>query len=245
METSQRVALVTGGARGIGEGIVRRLAADGLSVGFTYLQAKDRADALAQETGALAIHADSGDEAAVRAAVNTVASTYGGLDVLVNNAFSNALWPIRQYPMEFFDTMLRVNLRGTWVATQEAAAYLGEGGRIINIGSIFADHLPAGELLRAGQAVYAMVKAGMAGMTRGLARELGPKGITANTIQPGIILSDSAKAVPDAVAYMVGMTPVGKVGQLADVASVVSYLASLESRFVNGATWDVDGGFAA
>lgn len=242
METSQRVALVTGGSRGIGAGIVRRLTNDGVRVAFTYLQSKSLADDIARETGALAIQADSGEEEAVRDSVDTTVRQFGRLDILVNNSFAAVGLPIEQFPMAGFDRMFQVNLRGAWVAIQQALKHLDRGGRIVNIGSIFADHLPTGENMRVGHAAYSMAKAGLAGMTRALARELAPRGITINVVQPGLILTDAAQ---EAAEHMTSLTPVGFGGDPADIAGVVAYLASLESRFVTGSTWDVDGGFGA
>ncbi|RSM73836.1 SDR family oxidoreductase [Kibdelosporangium aridum] len=243
METSQRVALVTGGSRGIGAGIVRRLTNDGVRVAFTYLKSKELADDLARETGALAIQADSGAEDAVRSSVDETVRHFERLDVLVNNSYAATGLPIEQLPMAEFDRMFQVNVRGTWIAIQEALKHIGNGGRIVNIGSIFADHLPTGEVMRTGHAAYSMAKAGLAGMTRALARELAPKGITINTVQPGLILTDAA--TQEIAEHMTSLTPVGFGGNPADVAGVVAYLASLESRFVTGSTWDVDGGFGA
>jgi 3-oxoacyl-[acyl-carrier protein] reductase len=242
MELKGRTALVTGGSRGIGAGIVRRFTGEGAHVAFTYLHAAKEAEEVVHETGALAIQADSGDPDSVRTAVAQTVSAFGGLDILVNNSYYASMVPVGEHLIEDFDRAVAVNLRGAWVAIQAALSHMGTGGRIINIGSIFADRLPVGELGQV-QAVYSMTKAGIAGLTRGLARDLGPRGITVNNIQPGVIKTGSL--YPEIIDFMVSQTPVGSHGEPADIASVVAYLAGPESWFVNGATWNVDGGFAA
>jgi 3-oxoacyl-[acyl-carrier protein] reductase len=180
-----RRALVTGGSRGIGAAIVRRLAADGADVAFTYLSSPENAEKLAAEasaggTNVVAIHADSGDVDSIRGAVETTAARFGGLDVLVNNAGVSITGPIESFDLEQFDRMVAVNVRGVFAAIQAAVPHMGEGGRIISIGSVNADRVPA-----PGISVYSMTKAAVAGLTRGVARELGPRGITVNNIAVG------------------------------------------------------------
>ena len=239
-----RVALVTGGSRGIGAAIVRRLATDGASVAFTYGRGVEDAEALAAEISAhdrrvLAIRADSADPVAVQNAIETTLDAFGSLDILVNNAGVAHAAPLDEFPLVEFDRMLAVNVRGVFTAIQGASRHLGRGGRIITIGSVNADRVPV-----AGIGAYAMTKAAVAGLTRGLARELGPRGITVNTVQPGPTATDMN---PDAGAFaqaMKDLMPLGHYAQPADIASAVAYLAGPESRFVTGATWDVDGGLA-
>ena len=240
-----RTALVTGGSRGIGAGIVRKLAQEGANVAFTYVKAKDKAGEVAKEVAdaggaALAVQADSGDPEAVRRAVAETVAAFGGLDILVNNAFFDGYGPIETYSVEDFDRMTGVNLRGAYVAIQESVRHMKTDGRVINIGSIFADSTPA-EI--GGAAVYQMTKAGIAGLTRGLARELGPRGITVNNIQPGIIHTSDYPRVEEYRAIMVAQTAVGRIGQPQDVAAAVAFLAGPGASFVNGATMNVDGGF--
>ncbi|CAI7975020.1 c-di-GMP-binding biofilm dispersal mediator protein [Frankia sp. Hr75.2] len=234
-----KTALVTGGSRGIGAAIVRRLTADGAQIAFTYASAKDQADAVAEATGALAMQADSSDHEAVRAAVSRTTEHFGGLDILVNNAGVSHIAPVEDFPLEEFDRLIAVNVRGVFSAVQAAAPHLGQGGRIITIGSVIVDRVPF-----PGASVYALSKAAVAGFTRGLARELGPRGITVNNVQPGPIDTDSN---PDSGPYaksLKELMPVGYYGKPADVASAVAYLASPEARFVTGTNWNIDGGTA-
>ncbi|WP_333776207.1 3-oxoacyl-ACP reductase family protein [Streptomyces sp. IBSBF 3136] len=238
-------ALVTGGSRGIGAGIVRRLAEEGAYVVFTYVRGEAAAQALTREVSAaggraVAVQADSGDPEAIRTAVADTVRMSGRVDILVNNASYTGSAPIASFSVEEFDRMMAVNLRGAFVAVQEAVRHMGDGGRIINTGSIFADRTPS--VADAGTFVYQMAKAGIAGFTRGIARELGPRGITANTIQPGVIKTDALGE--ESEKLMLSLTPVGRVGSPADIAGAVAYLASAESGFVNGVTFNIDGGFA-
>src|SRR5260370_6257917 len=180
-----KAALVTGGSRGIGAAIVRRLANDGAAVAFTYAAAADKAQALVKEVGAVfgrvfAIKADSAEPEAVRKAVSQTVEELGGLDMLVNNAGILMLGVIDDYALADFDRMVAVNVRAVFVAVQAAIPHLREGGRIISTGSVNADR--AGF---PGASVYSMTKAALAGLTRGLARDLAPRGITVNVIQPG------------------------------------------------------------
>jgi 3-oxoacyl-[acyl-carrier protein] reductase len=240
-----RRALVTGGSRGIGAEIVRRLAADGAAVAFTYGASAVEAEKLAAEIAgdggtALAIQADSADPGQVASSVDEAVSKLGGLDVLVNNAGVGYFGDIESFPLEEFDRLVAINIRGVFVATQRAVPHLGEGGRVINIGSINADRVPG-----PGLSVYSMTKAAVAGLTRGLTRELGARGITINNVQPGPIATDMN---PDEGEFADSLRPVialGHYGRAQDVASVVSYLAGPESDFVTGANWNVDGGFTA
>jgi 3-oxoacyl-[acyl-carrier protein] reductase len=242
---SGKRALITGGSRGIGAAIVRRLAADGAMVGFTYAASassadKLRADVSAQGGMALAIQANSVDAQQVTAAIDEAVAAFGGLDILVNNAGVSISGIAESLPLQDFDRMLAVNVRGVFVAIQHAIPHLGTGGRIVTIGSIFAEHVP-----RPGSAVYAMTKAALAGLTRGLARELGPRGITVNVIQPGPTATDSNPDSGEFADAMRQLTAVGHYGRPEDIASAVAYLVSPEAGFITGITWNVDGGFAA
>jgi 3-oxoacyl-[acyl-carrier protein] reductase len=242
---SGRRALVTGGSRGIGAAIVRRLAADGAKVAFTYAASAGpadelRADVSAQGGTAVAIKADSADAQEVTDAVDQAVAAFGGLDILVNNAGITRSGVVESLALQDFDRMLAVNVRGVFVAIQRAIPHLGTGGRIVTIGSIFADRVP-----RPGSAVYAMTKAALTGLTRGLARELGPRGITVNIIQPGPTATDANPDSGEWADAMRQLTAVGHYGRPEDIASAVAYLASPESGFITGTTWNVDGGFSA
>jgi 3-oxoacyl-[acyl-carrier protein] reductase len=238
-----RRALVTGGSRGIGAEIVRRLAADGAALAFTYGSSAAEADKLAAEIAAdggtsVAIQADSGDPEQVARAIDETVAQLGGLDILVNNAGVAYIGDVESLTMEQFDRLVAINVKGVFAAVQRALPHLGTTGRIINIGSINADRVPG-----PGLSIYAMSKAAVAGLTRGLARELGPRGITVNNIQPGPVATDMNPEVGEFADSLREVMALGRYGQPRDIASVVSYLAGPEAAYVTGANWNVDGGF--
>ena len=238
-----RRALVTGGSRGIGAEVVRRLAADGAAVAFTYGASAAEAQKLVAEVAAnsgtaVAIQADSADALQVAKSVDDTVSKLGGLDILVNNAGVAYIADAGSFTLEQFDRSVAINVRGAFVAIQRALPHLGESGRIINIGSINADRVPG-----PGLSVYAMTKGAVAGLTRGLARELGPRGITVNNIQPGPIATDMNPEEGEFADSMRQVMALGRYGQPRDIASAVSYLAGPESGYITGANWNVDGGF--
>jgi 3-oxoacyl-[acyl-carrier protein] reductase len=240
-----RVALVTGGSRGIGAGIVRRLAADGFFVAFTYLASSERAQELVESIAAagglaFAIQADSGLEGEVRESVSRTFKQFGRLDVLVNNAGVSMYKPLGEFSSADVDLLLNVNVRSTIAATQEALKHLTAGGRIINIGSVNADRMPW-----SGGSVYSLTKGAVAAFTRGLSRELGPLGITVNNIQPGPVDTDNNPADGPAAQMELGFMAVERFGTTDEIAGFVSYLASAEASFVTGATMTIDGGLAA
>jgi 3-oxoacyl-[acyl-carrier protein] reductase len=241
---ADRRAFVTGGSRGIGAGIVRRLAADGAAVAFTYRETTDAANDLEQEIigsggQALAVQADSADPQALRAAISKAVGRFGGLEVLVNNAGTSHQAPIEEFPMAEYDRILAINVRAVFVAIQAALPHLGTGGRIISIGSVLADRAPI-----SGISVYALTKAAVAGLTRNLARELGPRGITVNTIQPGPVATDMNPDSGEFADTVRSLTAVGHYGQPHDIADAVAFLARAETRFVTGTAWNIDGGYA-
>jgi 3-oxoacyl-[acyl-carrier protein] reductase len=238
-----RRALVTGASRGIGAEIVRRLAADGASVAFTYGRSSAEAEKLVAEVTAdggkaVAIQADSADADQVAKSVDDAVAQLGGLDVLVNNAGVAVLHDIESFGLDEFDRQLAINVRAVFVAIQRAVPHLGSDGRIINIGSINADRVPA-----PGLAAYAMTKAAVAGLTRGLARELGPRGITVNNVQPGPIATDMNPDEGEFAESAKELMAIGRYGHPSDVAGVVGYLAGRDTGYITGANWNVDGGF--
>lgn len=240
-----KVAIITGGSRGIGAAIAKRLAADGAAVAITYSNSKPRAEEVVkaiESTGgrAIALQADSANAAALQSAVAKAAQTLGRLDILVNNAGVASIAPLDQFSLEDFDRMLAINVRAVFVASQEAARHMKEGGRIITIGSTNAERMPF-----AGGGPYAMTKAAVAGLTKGLARDLGPRGITVNNVQPGPV---DTEMNPDDGAFaetMKSLMAIPRYGHADEIAAMVSYLAGPEAAFVTGASLLIDGGFAA
>jgi len=242
---ADKVALVTGGSRGIGAAIAKRLAGDGAAVALTYANGQPKADEVVRSIQAgggraLALRADSADPAAVQRAVAETARALGRLDVLVNNAGIAVMHPLDQFSLEDFDRMVAVNVRAVFAAAQEAARHMGKGGRIITIGSVNADRMPF-----AGGSVYAMTKAAVAGLTRGLARDLGPRAITVNAVQPGPTETDMNPATGAFAEALTRLTALGRYGRPEEIAGLVAYLAGPEAAYVTGACLTIDGGFAA
>lgn len=240
-----RRALVTGGSRGIGAEIVRRLSADGAAVAFTYGASAVEAEKLVAEVTAdggtaVAIQADSADPVQVARSVDEAAAALDGLDILINNAGVAHLDAIESFPLEQFDRLVAVNIRAMFAAIQAAMRYFDDGARIVNIGSINADRVPG-----PGMSVYAMTKGAVAGLTRGLARELGPRGITVNNVQPGPIATDMNPDDGEFAEAAKQVVALGRYGHPRDIAGVVSFLAGPEAGYITGAHWDVDGGFTA
>jgi len=238
-------ALVTGGSRGIGAAIVRRLAQEGAEVAFTYASSPERAQAVAKEAEAfgvraLAIQADSAKADAVIGAVERTAKELGGLDILVNNAGVAVIAPFDDFQLADFDRMVAVNVRAVFVATQAAVRHMKEGGRVINIGSTNAERMPF-----SGGGVYAMTKSALQGLVQGLARDLGPRGITINNVQPGPIDTEMNPAHGAFADKMRSFMAVTRYGTADEVASMVAYLASPEAAYVTGANLMIDGGFSA
>ncbi|CAB3713478.1 3-oxoacyl-[acyl-carrier-protein] reductase FabG [Achromobacter denitrificans] len=246
-ELTGKIAFVTGGSRGIGAAIVRRLAADGANVAFTYVSpsSAEGAQALARELStdgrrALAIQADASDADAVRQAIEQAIAELGPVDVLVNNAGVFITGPIGEARLDDYERTMDINVRAPFVAIQAAQAVMPDGGRIINIGSCLAAR--AG---RPGVALYSASKAALVGLTQGLARDLGPRGITVNVVHPGPIDTDMNPADGAHAGDLVAVLALPHYGETRDIAGMVAFLAGPEGRYITGASLAVDGGFAA
>ncbi|MCG3749547.1 SDR family oxidoreductase [Amycolatopsis sp. Poz14] len=245
MNLDGKVALVTGGSRGIGAATALRLAEAGADVVLTYAvnaeQAAgvvDRIKALGRR--ALAVGADNADAAAVEAAVEAAVAEFGRLDVLVNNAGVGFVGPLEQTGMDDVDRVLAVNVRGVLAATKAAAKHLREGGRVITIGSCVTDRVPG-----PGMVLYAVSKSAMVGLTKALARELAANGVTVNLVHPGPTDTEMNPADGPYAADQASMTAAGRYGNPAEVADAVAFLASPDSAYITAATLSVDGGHAA
>ena len=240
-----KVAFVQGGSRGIGAAIAIRLARQGAAVALTYVsseqQAHDVVRAIEAAGGrALALRADSADPAQVVQAIDTAATAFGRIDILVNNAGVATMAPIDEFKLADFDRIVAINVRSVFVATQAAVKYMGEGGRVITIGSTNAQRMPF-----AGGAVYAMSKAAIVGLTKGLARDLGPRGITINDVQPGPVDTDMNPADTEFADSLRALMAIDRYGRADEIAGFVAYLAGPEAAYITGASLLIDGGFAA
>jgi NAD(P)-dependent dehydrogenase (short-subunit alcohol dehydrogenase family) len=240
-----KVALVTGGSRGIGAATALRLARAGADVALTYVNAKDAADGVVRAIEALgrravALRADSGDAAEAAGAVHAAADALGRFDVLVNNAGLGVLGPLADLGLADVDRVLAVNVRGVFLACQAAAARMPDGGRIITIGTCMTQRVPG-----PGGTLYTTGKAALTGLTKALARELGPRGITANVVHPGPTDTDMNPADGPYAAGQAAMTALGRFGTADEVAAMVTYLAGPDAAYVTGAEFSVDGGHAA
>jgi 3-oxoacyl-[acyl-carrier protein] reductase len=240
-----KVAFINGGSRGIGAASARRLAREGAKVAIGYAASAVAAEALVAEIEAaggtaLAIRADASDATALTNAINSVAKRFGRLDILVNSAGVLLMGPVDQFSLEDFDKTVAINVRSVFVAAKAAAAHMREGGRIINIGSTNAQRMPF-----PGGAAYAMSKAALTGLVKGLARDLGSKNITINNVAPGPIDTDMNPANGDFAAALHGLMALPRHGHADEVAAMVAYLAGPEAGFVTGADLLIDGGFAA
>jgi 3-oxoacyl-[acyl-carrier protein] reductase len=244
-ELTGKVALVTGGSRGIGAAIAKRLADAGAAVALTYVQAADQAHEVAER-----IEADGGRAAVIQAdltrpqaatdAVERTVRELGRIDILVNNAGFLTYGPLAEVSAAELDRVLAVDVRSVFLAAQAAARHMGDGGRIISIGSCFNGRVPAGNFV-----LQAMAKTALVGLTKGLARELGPRGITATIVDPGPIDTDMNPADGDSADWQRSLTALGQYGEAEDIAAAVAYLAGPAGRYITGTSLAVDGGYTA
>jgi len=242
-----KVAFVQGGSRGIGAAIAKRLASEGAAVALSYSNSADRALQLVNQIEAaggqaIAIRADSADASQVKAAIQTAVDTYGKIDILVNNAGVLTLGNVAEaaIPLEEIDRTLAINIRSVIVASQAVVKHMKAGGRIITIGSTNADRMPFN-----GGSVYAMSKSAIVGLTKGLARDLGPLGITVNNIQPGPIDTEMNPDNGDFAVALKSLMALPRFGTVEEVAGLAAYLAGPEAAYITGASLSIDGGFSA
>ncbi|MEV4449973.1 SDR family NAD(P)-dependent oxidoreductase [Streptomyces mirabilis] len=239
------VALITGGSRGIGAAVALRLAEEGADLVLTYENNAERAGEVVEQIKArgrraLAVQADSAVPEALTAAVDEAAATFGRLDILVNNAGVFLVGPLQDLGSAEIDRTLAVNVRAPFAASQAAVRHMDQGGRIISIGSNVAERT-----VFPGLALYSMSKTALVGMTKGLARELGPRGITVNLVHPGPTDTDANPADGPNAEMTAGFTAVGRYAEAAEIAATVAHLASADGAYITGASIHVDGGFTA
>jgi NAD(P)-dependent dehydrogenase (short-subunit alcohol dehydrogenase family) len=236
-------ALVTGASRGIGAAIALRLAREGADVAITYERSAEKARRVAEEIKALqrkavVIQADAADAAAVSDAVEKAAQALGGLDILVNNAGQFRISPLDSLTLADIDALLAINVRAVVVASQAAARHIPRGGRIISVGSCVAERVPGPHV-----SLYALTKTALIGWTKGLAHDLGPKGITVNLVSPGPTDTDMNPASGEMADSQRAYLPIPEYGRPEDIAAMVAFVAGPEGGFINGAVLNVDGGF--
>jgi 3-oxoacyl-[acyl-carrier protein] reductase len=240
-----KIALVTGGSRGIGAAIAKRLASDGANVAITYTKGADAAASVVKEIEragrkAIAIQADAADADAVNAAVEKTVATFGRLDILVNSAGTAIPKTFEETTLEEMDRVIDINVRGTFVAAQAALKHMKNGGRIIMIGSSVGEHVVV-----PGLVPYSATKGAVKMFTQGLSREVGSRGITVNNVQPGPIDTDLNPATGDWAVPQKAATALDRYGRVDEVAALVAFVAGPESSYITGANLTVDGGMNA
>jgi 3-oxoacyl-[acyl-carrier protein] reductase len=241
-----KVALITGGSRGMGAAIARKLALAGADIAITYVRSAKQATQLAndirEESGrqVLTIQADNADHIAVTNAVAQVIATKGHIDILVNNAGIYQYKLFAEHSVEEYDLMMNVNVKAVFVATLAAVKHMPAGGRIITIGSNMAERVSG-----PGGALYSMSKSALTGFTKGLARDLGPQGITVNLVQPGPTDTDMNPAASGHADALRSQMALGHYGNVSDIAALVEFIAGKEAGFITGASLTIDGGFNA
>jgi 3-oxoacyl-[acyl-carrier protein] reductase len=240
-----KVALITGGSRGIGAAIAKRLASDGANVAITYTKGADAAASVVKEIEragrkAIAIQADAADADAVKAAVEKTVTTFGRLDILVNNAGTAVPKRFEETTLEELDRLIAINIRGVFVATQAALKHMKSGGRVISIGSAVGERA-----LTPGLVPYSATKGAVKMFTQGLSREVASRGITVNNVQPGPIDTDTNPATGEWAVPQKAFTALGRYGHVDEVAALVAFVAGPESSYITGANLNVDGGMIA
>lgn len=240
-----KVAIVTGGGRGMGTAITKRLAAEGASVVLTYSKSREKAEAVAAEINAsggraLAVEADSADPQAVTNAVARTIAEFGKIDVLVNNAGIFIGKAFEEHTLDDYEQIMSVNVRAVYVASLAAVKHIPAGGRIITVGSNMAENA-----LSPQTTLYTMSKAALTGFTRGLARDLGKKDITVNLVQPGPVNTDMNPSDTDLADFLRNRMALSEYGTGDDIAGLVAFLASEEGKFITGTAITIDGGLNA
>ncbi|TQN28284.1 NAD(P)-dependent dehydrogenase (short-subunit alcohol dehydrogenase family) [Haloactinospora alba] len=240
-----KVALVTGGSRGIGAAVAQRLAQDGADVALTYNASAERAKgvvAKVEQAGrrGAAIHADIAEPAAVTAAVEQVVSEFGRIDILVNNAGIFPYGDISEFTLDDYENTMAIHVRAVFVAVQAAVPHMRDGGRVVSVGSSLVERVPA-----PGISLYSMSKSALVGFTKGLSRDLGPRGITANVVHPGSVDTEMNPADGEGADEERALTSLGRYGSTEDIAATVAHLAGPSGSYITGTSVTVDGGVTA